>query len=167
MPGAVCCCIALCSKVQLSFIPMTSTDLQKPFTNRCQPPDQAAQSHIQPGLECLQGWGIHNLLKQPVPVCRCRGRGLPQAPFPLRLFARPKPPFSLPHWTALMPLFDSSCFGHLNLLTARTPLSISLAADWSSLTVFGAAIGLASSSPRPLVSRDAFLLSRSLIGPRG
>ena len=21
------------------------------------PPDQAAQSHIQPGLECLQGWG--------------------------------------------------------------------------------------------------------------
>ena len=23
-----------------------------------QPPDQAAQGHIQPGLECLQGWGI-------------------------------------------------------------------------------------------------------------
>jgi len=23
-----------------------------------QPPDQAAQNHIQPGLECLQGWGI-------------------------------------------------------------------------------------------------------------
>ena len=22
-----------------------------------QPADQAAQSHIQPGLECLQGWG--------------------------------------------------------------------------------------------------------------
>jgi len=33
-----------------------------------QPPDQAAHSHIQPGLECLQGWGIHNLLGQPVPV---------------------------------------------------------------------------------------------------
>ena len=33
-----------------------------------QPPDKAAQSHIQPGLECLQGWGIHNLLRQPVPV---------------------------------------------------------------------------------------------------
>ena len=34
-----------------------------------QPPlDQAAQSLIQPGLECLQGWGIHNLLGQPVPV---------------------------------------------------------------------------------------------------
>ena len=31
-------------------------------------PDQAAQSHIQPGLECLQGWGIHNLLGQSVPV---------------------------------------------------------------------------------------------------
>ena len=33
-----------------------------------QPLDQAAQSHIQPGLEYLQGWGIHNLLGQPVPV---------------------------------------------------------------------------------------------------
>jgi len=33
-----------------------------------QPPDQAAQSHTQPGPECLQGWGIHNLLGQPVPV---------------------------------------------------------------------------------------------------
>jgi len=30
--------------------------------------EQAALSHIQPGLECLQGWGIHNLLGQPVPV---------------------------------------------------------------------------------------------------
>ena len=34
-----------------------------------QPPDQAAQSHIQPGLECLQRWSIHSLLGQPVPVC--------------------------------------------------------------------------------------------------
>ena len=32
-----------------------------------QPADQAAQSHIQPGLECLQGWGIHSLLGQSVP----------------------------------------------------------------------------------------------------
>ena len=32
-----------------------------------QPPDQAAQSHIQPGPECLQEWDIHNLLAQPVP----------------------------------------------------------------------------------------------------
>jgi len=30
----------------------------------CQPPHQAAQSHIQSGLECLQGWGIHRLLGQ-------------------------------------------------------------------------------------------------------
>ena len=30
-----------------------------------QPADQAAQSHIQPGPECLQGWGIHSLLGQP------------------------------------------------------------------------------------------------------
>jgi len=28
----------------------------------------SAQSHIQPGLECLQRWGIHSLLGQPVPV---------------------------------------------------------------------------------------------------
>ena len=34
-----------------------------------QPLDEAAQSHIQPGLEGLQGWGIHNLHGQPVPVC--------------------------------------------------------------------------------------------------
>ena len=34
-----------------------------------QPPDQAAQSHIQPGLKFVQGWGIHNLPGQPVPVC--------------------------------------------------------------------------------------------------
>jgi len=30
-----------------------------------QPADQAAQSHILPGLECLPGWGIYNLLGQP------------------------------------------------------------------------------------------------------
>ena len=38
------------------------------FVQGHQPPDQAAQSHIQPGLECLQGWGTHNLLGQPVSV---------------------------------------------------------------------------------------------------
>lgn len=32
------------------------------------PPDQFAQRPIQPGFEHLQGWGIHNLFKQPVPV---------------------------------------------------------------------------------------------------
>jgi len=31
------------------------------YVQDCQPSDQDAQSHIQPGLECLQGWGIHNL----------------------------------------------------------------------------------------------------------
>jgi len=36
------------------------------YVQSCQPPDQAAQSHIQPGLECLQGGGIHSLLGQPV-----------------------------------------------------------------------------------------------------
>ena len=30
--------------------------------------DQAAQSPIQPDLECLQGWGIHHLSGQTVPV---------------------------------------------------------------------------------------------------
>jgi len=38
------------------------------YVQSCQPPDPAAQSHIQPGLECLQGWGTHNFLGQPVPV---------------------------------------------------------------------------------------------------
>jgi len=30
--------------------------------------DQVAQSPIQPGLECFQGWGIYHLSGQPVPV---------------------------------------------------------------------------------------------------
>ena len=48
----------------------------------CQPPGQAAQSHIQPGLECLQRWGINNLLGQPVPMCYCllSGDTLKQVP---------------------------------------------------------------------------------------
>jgi len=51
-----------------------------------QPPDQAAQSHIQPGLECLQGWGIHSLLGQPVPVCHHPlGEKLPPKFLPLIL----------------------------------------------------------------------------------
>jgi len=36
------------------------------YVQGCQPPAQAAQSHIQAGLECLQRWGIHSLLGQPV-----------------------------------------------------------------------------------------------------
>jgi len=36
-------------------------ELQPPcYEQGRQPPDQAAQSHIQPGLECLQGWGMGN-----------------------------------------------------------------------------------------------------------
>jgi len=31
------------------------------------PVDQAAQSPIQPDLQCFQGWGIDNLYRQPVP----------------------------------------------------------------------------------------------------
>jgi len=53
-----------------------------------QPPDQAAQSHIQPGPECLQGWSIYNLLGQPAPVPHhplCEKR-LPNI--------QPKPPLS-------------------------------------------------------------------------
>jgi len=46
-----------------------------------QPADQAAQSHIQPGLECLQGWGIHNLLGQ-----ECLRRMLTQTGQPIWAF---------------------------------------------------------------------------------
>ena len=58
------------------------------YVHGCQPLDQAAQSHIQPGLECLQGWVIHNLLGQPVPVRHhpLREKLLPNI--------QPKPPLS-------------------------------------------------------------------------
>jgi len=46
------------------------------YVQGCQPLDRAAQSHIQPGLECLQGWGIHSLLGQPVLLMRFASRGL-------------------------------------------------------------------------------------------
>ena len=38
------------------------------YVQGCQAAAQAAQNHIQPGLECLQGWGILNPLGQPVSV---------------------------------------------------------------------------------------------------
>ena len=60
-----------------------------------QPPDQAVQSHIQPGLECLQGWDIHNLLGQPVPVCH---HSLCEK---LLLNIQPKPPLS--HFKTIPP----------------------------------------------------------------
>ena len=47
----------------------TMIEFQHPcYVQGHQPPDQAAQSHIQPGLRCFQGWGIHNLLGWPIPV---------------------------------------------------------------------------------------------------
>jgi len=47
----------------------TVIEFQPPcYVQGYHPPDQAAQSHIQPSLECLQGWGIHSLFGQPVPV---------------------------------------------------------------------------------------------------
>ena len=47
--------------------------LQPPHHRQsCQTPhlilDQAAQGPLQPGLERLQGWGIHSLSGQPVPA---------------------------------------------------------------------------------------------------
>ena len=42
-------------------------------------PDQAAQGPIQPGLEHLQGRGIHSLSGQPVPAPNCSlGKELPR-----------------------------------------------------------------------------------------
>ena len=42
-------------------------DFQPPcYVQGRQSRDQAVQSNIQPGLECLQGWGTHSLLGQPV-----------------------------------------------------------------------------------------------------
>ena len=32
--------------------------------------DQVAQSPLEPGLECFQGWGIHRLSGQPGPVSK-------------------------------------------------------------------------------------------------
>jgi len=64
-----------------------------PFPTPCyvqgrQPAAQAAQSHIQPGLECLQGWGTHSLLGQPVQcVTTLWGKNLPPN-------VQPKPPLS-------------------------------------------------------------------------
>ena len=48
-----------------------------------QPPAQAAQSHVQPGLECLQGWGIHSLLGQAVLVVQTlKAEGLHSSTLP-------------------------------------------------------------------------------------
>jgi len=76
--GAVCSCFfaavlpLLCDLVNHRIIEwprLKRSTMIMEFQPPCygqghQPPDQAAQSHIQPGFECLQGWGIHNLLGQ-------------------------------------------------------------------------------------------------------
>lgn len=36
----------------------------------CHPPDQIAPVSIQPGLECLRGWEIHNFSGSPAPLPR-------------------------------------------------------------------------------------------------
>ena len=67
----------------------TMIEFQPPcYVQGSQPPAQAAQSHIQPSLECLQGWGIHSLLGQPVPVCHHTLREK------LHRNMQPKPPLS-------------------------------------------------------------------------
>jgi len=67
-------CLYLCRGKIIEWPGLKRTTMIIEFQLPCyvqgrQPPDQAAQSHIQPSLECLQGWGIHNLLGQPVAVC--------------------------------------------------------------------------------------------------
>jgi len=52
-----------------------------------QPAAQAAQSHIQPGLECLQGWGIHPSLGNLFSASPPLGEKLPP-------HIQPKPPLS-------------------------------------------------------------------------
>jgi len=46
-----------------------------PVPIHCHPPDQAAQSYIQPGLEVFQGQGNHSLSGQPVPARVMDGGG--------------------------------------------------------------------------------------------
>ena len=46
------------------------------YVQGLQPLDQAAQRHIQSGLECLQTGGIHNLLGKPVPKSRITSKSV-------------------------------------------------------------------------------------------
>lgn len=46
--------------------------------SECSPPDQDAQSSIQPGLEQPQGWGTHNFRTTPLPGILTHGTGTPQ-----------------------------------------------------------------------------------------
>ena len=82
-----------------------------------QPPDQGAQSHIQPGLECLQGWGIHSLLGQPIPVHH--------HPSPLVMLPMERVTWRVvllqlsrqEHWWAMLPLslLPVACFDCMHL----------------------------------------------------
>jgi len=58
------------SKIYVSWpqVSMYTSDVYRPHGQGHQPLEPAAQSHIQPGLECIQGRGIHNLFLQPAPV---------------------------------------------------------------------------------------------------
>jgi len=64
-----------------------------------QPPDlilhQAAQGPIQPGLEHLQGWGLHNLSGQPISV--------PNHSHSKELPPDIQPKSSLPHFKTISP----------------------------------------------------------------
>jgi len=42
--------------------------VQTPCSEQGHQLHQVAQSPVQPGLECFQGWGIYHLSGQPVPV---------------------------------------------------------------------------------------------------
>ena len=61
-------------KVCIEWLGLEGTPkIQRPSSNPlpwagCHPLDQAAQGPIQPGLEHLQGWGIHNHSRQ---KCQC------------------------------------------------------------------------------------------------
>ena len=92
-----------------------------------QPPDQAAQSRIQPGiqpgLECLQGWGSHSLLVQPVPVCHhSLGEKLPsniQPKSPLSQFKTIPPcPITIHSHEQLFPLLCICSLQAHNEMTA-------------------------------------------------
>ena len=92
----------------------------------CQPPDQAAQSHIQPGLECLQGWGIHNLLGQPAPVCHhplCEKLppNIQPKPLPSQLKTVPPCPITIHPCKQLFPLLFICSF---QVLEGRNEVSL-------------------------------------------
>ena len=75
-----------------------------------QPAAQAAQSRIQPGLECLQGWGIHSLLGQPVPML----------PHPSLQYSRSAAPLPVEAHAIVTRAFPPSIFLPFNSSTQHT-----------------------------------------------